>query len=92
MTNRSGIDQVKDTREWYAQYYEKKGEDRNNLLRNPEVLFQYLAKQIAVIQAIAFVCNDRSQKDFLVLDVGCGGGRVLSSFCRWVFSRKICMA
>ena len=28
------------TQDWYAKYYAEKGLDRNDLLTNPEVLFQ----------------------------------------------------
>lgn len=57
-----------DTKEWYERYYAAKGADRNDS-RNPEVLFQDLALQVAFVRAFARV--DRRAK---ILDVGGGSG------------------
>lgn len=60
------------TRGWYAAYYRKKGAERNDLIRNPEVLFQTLAFEASIIYALeATHLNPALDK---VLDVGCGGG------------------
>ena len=37
----------------YKEYYNKKGKDRNDLLRNPEVLFQTLAFDRSIVSAVA---------------------------------------
>ena len=60
------------TDEVYKKYYSKKGKDRNNLLRNPEVLFQTLAFDRSVISALSSLNVDPVCAK--VLDVGCGGG------------------
>lgn len=56
---------------WYANYYKTHGIDRNDLLRNPGVLFQHFAFDASIIRAIrhAFL-----SKDARILDVGCGNG------------------
>jgi 2-polyprenyl-3-methyl-5-hydroxy-6-metoxy-1,4-benzoquinol methylase len=61
------------TRAWYDNYYEKKGVDRNDLLRNPEVLFQVLAFDASVISALRSIHLDRPS--VRILDVGCEGGQ-----------------
>ena len=43
-----------ETKEWYDRYYAAKGADRNDI-RNPEVLFQELALQIAFIRSFAAI-------------------------------------
>ena len=61
-----------DTSDWYTSYYRDKGETRNDLLQNPEVLFQQLAYQAAVIRALRDAHLDR--RSAKVLDVGSGTG------------------
>jgi ubiquinone/menaquinone biosynthesis C-methylase UbiE len=69
--------------DWYRQYYETKGADRNSLLGNPEVLFQLLAQDAAFVRALRAIRPDpRSTR---VLDVGCGEGASLCSFLRLGF-------
>jgi len=60
------------TRDWYERYDKKKGEDRNDLCRNPGVLFQVLAFQVSVVAAVRSlgIRPDRAA----ILAVGCGGG------------------
>jgi len=72
------------TKTWYKNYYQKKGKDRNDLLTNPEVLFQYLAFESAIISALgrAENINRRSSK---ILDVGCGAGGSLARFMQLGF-------
>ena len=63
------------TRECYREYYATKSADRNSLLLNPEVLFQYLAQDAAMIRALRSIrANPQSAR---VLDVGCGDGASL---------------
>ena len=57
---------------WYRRYYSKVGADRNSLRANPEVLFQLLAMEAAVVRALARL--DHVPQNARVLDVGCGGG------------------
>ena len=66
--------------EWYRQYYADKGEYRNSLLFNPEVLFQVLAQDDSFYSALRFIHPD--PETTRVLDVGCGGGASLINFLR----------
>lgn len=65
-----------DTIEWYKKYYAVKGDNRNSLLRNSEVLFQTLAFDASIIKALSFIKPE--PKSNKVLDVGCGGGSILN--------------
>lgn len=67
----------------YREYYEQHGADRNDLLRNPEVLFQTLAIDRANIAALRVAGIDRQSAR--VLDVGCGSGASLLQFIRLGF-------
>lgn len=51
------------TRDWYKKYYQKKGLDRNDLLTNPEVLFQHLAFEKSVITALRTVIREREREN-----------------------------
>jgi ubiquinone/menaquinone biosynthesis C-methylase UbiE len=68
------------TEEYYKDYDARKGADRNDLLRNPEVLFQFLALEAAVIRALGFLRLDPAKAT--VLDVGCGEGLSLLPLLR----------
>lgn len=68
------------TRDWYRRYYEKKGVDRNDLLCNPEVLFQALAFDASVISALRSIHPDRVS--IRILDVGCGTGDSILNFLK----------
>ena len=74
-----------DTRSWYDNYYRRKGVDRNDLLTNPETLFQYLAFEASVLSALRRTRGlvRRSSK---ILDVGCGSGGSLVRFMQLGFS------
>ena len=56
---------------WYEEYYTTKGDDRNDPLRNAGVLFQNLAFEKSIVEALRPLKVDRSWK---FLDVGCGAG------------------
>ena len=58
--------------DWYRRYYSKEGANRNNLRANPEVLFQTLAAEAAIVRAFRYVKQDPANAK--ALDVGCGGG------------------
>ncbi len=73
------------TRDWYKDYYQKKGQARNDLLTNPEVLFQYLAFESAVISVLRKATN-LNRKSSKILDVGCGGGGSLLRFLQLGFT------
>jgi trans-aconitate methyltransferase len=60
------------TADWYGRYDARVGGDRNDILRNREVLFQFLAKQASVVRAIGR--TDLNPCIAEVLDVGCGHG------------------
>lgn len=72
----------KATEDWYRAYAHRRGEDRNDILRNPGVLFQVLALQKSVVQALRTLPIQRS---WSVLDVGCGGGSSLIQFLSYGF-------
>lgn len=75
---------AKTTEEWYKDYYEKKGSDRNDLFRNKEVLFQTLAFDVSVIEALRSTkVNPYLAK---VLDVGCGAGGSIINFLKLGFN------
>ena len=67
----------------YSPYYREHGDDRNDLLKNPGVLFQTLAFDRANIRALGKLDLDRSTAR--VLDVGCGTGSSLLSLLRLGF-------
>jgi ubiquinone/menaquinone biosynthesis C-methylase UbiE len=62
----------KQTADWYHDYYTTKGDDRNDPLRNPGVLFQNLAFEKSVVEALRRLGVDRHS--WKILDVGCGAG------------------
>ncbi len=72
-----------ETQSWYRDYYQKFGADRNDLLTNPEVLFQTFALDMANIRALRRLPLDRHAAR--VLDVGCGLGPGILSFIRLGF-------
>jgi len=68
------------TEQCYREYNAKKGVGRNSLLHNPQVLFQTLARDAAMVRAMQWIKpNPDSAR---VLDVGCGEGDSL-----WVLLR-----
>lgn len=77
---------IADTQRWYAEYYRTHGRDRNDLLCNPEVLFQTFAFDAANIRALSRVPLDRGTAS--VLDVGCGSGTSLLAFLRLGFRAR----
>lgn len=60
------------TEAWYLEYYRQKKADRNDVLRNPEVLLQLFAMESGLVQALRATGLDPQQAR--VLDVGCGTG------------------
>lgn len=72
------------SKELYKEYYDRLGEDRNDLLRNPEVLFQSFAIERANIAALRSLSLDTSTAR--ILDVGCGSGAGLLQFIRLGFN------
>jgi hypothetical protein len=58
--------------DWFHRYYTTKGDDRNDPLRNPGVLFQNLAFEKSVVQALRGLVGDK--RSWKILDVGCGAG------------------
>jgi len=74
----------KKTSEWYESYYNKCGTDRNDLLKNPEVLLQTLAYDASMISALRSIRLD--PRVALVLDVGCGSGGSILNLLRLGFN------
>lgn len=79
----SNSDVSQETSRWYDRYYAKKGALRNSLLRNPEVMFQSLAAEMSITQALASIDVDAGTAQ--VLDVGCGDGSSLIHFLKLGF-------
>jgi ubiquinone/menaquinone biosynthesis C-methylase UbiE len=71
------------TEEYYNDYETRRGPARNDILRNPEVLFQVLAAEASLIAALRLIGPDPAQTT--VLDVGCGDGCSLLPFLRLGF-------
>jgi SAM-dependent methyltransferase len=70
--------------EWYRSYYAAKGANRNSLLHNPQVLYQSLAQEVALVRALQAVGAD--EETARVLDVGCGAAGTLLNFVRMGFA------
>jgi ubiquinone/menaquinone biosynthesis C-methylase UbiE len=62
----------KQTEEWYENYYSTKVDDRSDPLRNPGVLFQNLAFEKSIVEALRQLPGDK--RLWKILDVGCGAG------------------
>ncbi len=62
----------KQTEGCYHDYYTAKGDDRNDPLRNPGVLFQNLAFEKSIVEALRKIGLDKNT--WKILDVGCGAG------------------
>lgn len=75
---------ARSSKDVYPEYYAKLGEDRNDLLRNPEVLFQSFAIERANIAALRSLPLDKSSVK--ILDAGCGAGSGLLQFVRLGFN------
>lgn len=71
------------TEEWYSEYYSKKGQDRNDVLKNSGVLFQNLALLKSIIEALRNLSINR--ETWKILDVGCGDGGSLLPFLSFGF-------
>jgi hypothetical protein len=46
------------TEQYYKDYESRRGVDRNDILRNPEVLFQILAADASLISALRYIRPD----------------------------------
>ena len=69
----------------YKEYHNRKGgKIRNDLLRNPEVLFQSLAYDRAIISS--FASTNLDTETAKILDVGCGKGGSVINLIRLGFS------
>jgi ubiquinone/menaquinone biosynthesis C-methylase UbiE len=66
-----------ETEQWYEWYYRRKGMYRNDVIFNRGVLFQKLAFEKSIIEALRTIGINR---DWKVLDVGCGSGGSLIQF------------
>lgn len=75
---------VPSNKEVYPDYYANLGEDRNDLLRNPEVLFQAFAIERANVAALRSLSLEKSRTK--ILDVGCGAGSGLLQFVKLGFN------
>jgi SAM-dependent methyltransferase len=78
------VDVRDETSQWYEQYYRARGRDRNDLLSNPEVLYQVLATQAATIEVLRRARLERQSAR--ILDVGCGEGASLALLLQLGFS------
>ena len=71
------------TERYYSDYEARRGPTRNDILHNPEVLFQVLAAEASLISALRLIGPDRAHTK--VLDVGCGDGSSLLPLLRLGF-------
>jgi SAM-dependent methyltransferase len=64
------------TADCFRNYYTAKGDDRNDPLRNPGVLFQNLAFEKSIVQALRGLgmVDQHGPHSWKILDVGCGTG------------------
>jgi ubiquinone/menaquinone biosynthesis C-methylase UbiE len=72
------------TEQYYQDYDGRKGAGRNDLLSNPQVLFQFLAAEAALVSALRSIVSNPAKAK--VLDVGCGRGASLMSLLRLGFA------
>ena len=72
------------TEQCYSEYNARKGVGRNDLLHNPEVLFQNLAHDAAMVRALRSISLE--PQIARVLDVGCGEGGSLWLLLRLGFA------
>ena len=72
------------TEEYYKSYNARRGIGRNDLLANPQVLFQFFAAEASVVRALQSIRLDPTGA--MVLDVGCGRGASLLSLLRMGFA------
>jgi SAM-dependent methyltransferase len=72
--------------EWYRGYYAAKGAERNSLLHNPQVLYQSVAQEVALVRALQSLHPNHEAAR--VLDVGCGAGGTLLTFLRLGFAPR----
>ena len=68
----AAAERQKQTQDWYEHYYTTKGDDRSDPLRNPGVLFQNLAFEKSIVEALRALDGDK--RLWNILDVGCGAG------------------
>lgn len=73
MADNTPMDTQAQTTEVYKRYYSGKPDQRNDLLMNPEVMFQSLAIRRAGIEGLRCISRDAR-----ILDVGGGGGSELA--------------
>jgi ubiquinone/menaquinone biosynthesis C-methylase UbiE len=73
----------RDIEEWYRERYKERRAGRDNLLQNPEILFQSLAFDAGIIAAVRSTQVDPSSAT--ILDIGCGSGGSLFNFLRLGF-------
>jgi len=80
----------KDEGSWYEKYikdhYNDKNSNRDNILSNKEVLFQYLAKKKCFINSFSKI--DINQRNSLILDIGCGSCSDLISLVTLGFNQE----
>jgi ubiquinone/menaquinone biosynthesis C-methylase UbiE len=74
------------TKSWYRSYYNRYGVNRNDLISNPEVMFQLFATKRSFIMSLRRIKLERSGA--AVLDVGCGDGAGLAELLSYGFSGK----
>ena len=79
------MDAVTRTKNWYKNYYNKHGNDRNNILTDRGVLFQLMALKNSFIKSLSKINLDPSS---YILDVGCGSGNDLMELVKYGFDQN----
>ncbi len=75
--------------EFYSRRTTEKGADRDDLLLNRGLLFQYLANQRSICEALRPVAGLRADCNTAVLDVACGDGASLRRLLELGFSAQM---
>ncbi|NPV60812.1 MAG: class I SAM-dependent methyltransferase [Actinobacteria bacterium] len=76
-----------ETKAKYKKYYQKKGQHRNDILKDRGVLFQQLALEACLVNALRYIGFESDK--IKLLDVGCGEGASLAPFLIYGFNSDL---
>ena len=72
--------------EYYSYHYKNKDKNRDDLLVNKEVIFQFLAKQQCIIKSLSKISLDKENSK--IADIGCGSCTDLINLVTLGFNQK----